>query len=389
MEKEQLEKKVTWLDQERRKASEIIAEQEKRLAVLEKALAKEQQGIKALDKQSTHLAELPEKLDEFEKRLNAFGIESKKEIQDFEKRTKLQEKSLQQEQKGLNKLLEDFRKEVGELQILHKGLNDQGEKLGHLTAHVDVLDESIKNVISGEQRRGQLALSLEESSKQDAQRLTEMHAEVASLLSRLESAAKKTESMLSVQRKMDKRMDELAAAEQTRRTEQKVFFDNALSEQDERQRVWKDWGKRFEQIEVQSTEIAAHLKDIETTDLAVKRAQRAFDELVEKINRRINELTEIQRLGDQRFRQEWSTFQADGQKRWSNFALTHEEQQREGARQQEKLAGQVGELEDSLREVQDTLQYLSEQSERNLQTLLEMARDSLAEHERFLSSNSR
>ncbi|HLE74143.1 MAG TPA: hypothetical protein VI688_07850, partial [Anaerolineales bacterium] len=65
------------------------------------------------------------------------------------------------------------------------------------------------------------------------------------------------------------------------------------------------------------------------------------------------------------------------------------EQQREGARQQEKLAGQVGELEDSLREVQDTLQYLSEQSERNLQTLLEMARDSLAEHERFLSSNSR
>ena len=386
MEKEQLEKKVTWLDQERRKASEIIAEQEKRLAALEKALAKEQQDIKALDKQSTSLAALPEKFDEFEKQLKVFGTESKKEIQDFEKRTKLQEKSLQQEQKGLSKLLDDFRKEVGELQILHKGLNDQGEKLGQLTTHVDGLDESIKNVISGEQRRGQLALSLEESSKQDAQRLTEMHAEVASLLSRLESAAKKTESMLSVQRKMDKRMDELAAAEETRRTEQKVFFDNALSEQDERQRVWKDWGKRFEQIELQSTEIAAHLKDIETTDLAVKRAQRAFDELVEKINRRINELTEIQRLGDQRFRQEWSTFQADSQKRWSSFTLSHEEQTREGVRQREKLTAQMTQIEDSLREMQDTLQHLTDQSERNMQTLLELARDSLAENERFLNS---
>jgi len=386
MEKEQLEKKVTWLDQERRKASEIIAEQEKRLAALEKALAKEKQGIKALDKQSTSLAALPEKFDEFEKQLKVFGTESKKEIQDFEKRTKLQEKSLQQEQKGLSKLLDDFRKEVGELQILRKRLNDQGEKLGQLTAYVVGLDESIKNVISGEQRRGQLALSLEESSKQDAQRLTEMHAEVASLLSRLESAAKKTESMLSVQRKMDKRMDELAAAEQTRRTEQKVFFDNALSEQDERQRVWKDWGKRFEQIEVQSTEIAAHLKDIETTDLAVKRAQRAFDELVEKINRRINELTEIQRLGDQRFRQEWSTFQADSQKRWSSFTLSHEEQTREGVRQREKLTAQMTQIEDNLREVQDTLQHLTDQSERNLQTLLELARDSLAENERFLNS---
>jgi len=386
MEKEQLEKKVTWLDQERRKASEIIAEQEKRLAALEKALAKEQQGIKTLDKQSTRLAELPEKFDELEKQMKAFGAESKKEIQDFEKRTKLQEKSLQQEQKGLNKLLEDFRKEVGELQILHKGLNDQGEKLGHLTAHVDGLDESIKNVISGEQRRGQLALSLEESSKQDAQRLTEMHAEVASLLSRLESAAKKTESMLAGQRKVEKRMDELAAAEETRRAEQKAFFDNALSELDERQRVWKDWGKRFEQIELQSTEIGVHLKDIETTDLAVKRAQRAFDELVEKINRRINELTEIQRLGDQRFRQEWSTFQADSQKRWSSFTLSHEEQTREGVRQREKLTAQMTQIEDSLREMQDTLQHLTDQSERNLQTLLEMARDSLAENERFLNS---
>src|SRR3990172_6893651 len=209
MEKEQLENKVTWLDQERRKASEIIAEQEKRIAVLEKALAKEQQGIKALDKQSPRLAEMPKKFDEFEKQLKVFGTESKKEIQDFEKRTKSQEKSLQQEQKGLSKLLDDFRKEVGELQILRKGLTDQGEKLGQLTAHVGGLDESIKNVISGEQRRGQLALSLEEGSKQDSQRLTEMHAEVASLLSRLESAAKKTENMLSVQRKMDKRMDEL------------------------------------------------------------------------------------------------------------------------------------------------------------------------------------
>jgi undecaprenyl pyrophosphate synthase len=135
--------------------------------------------------------------------------------------------------------------------------------------------------------------------------------------------------------------------------------------------------------------VAVGLKEFESTELALKRAQRAFDELVEKINRRVNELSEIQRLGDQRFRQEWSTFQADAQKRWSNFTLTHEEQQREGTRQQEKLTGQMAQLEDGLREVQDTLQHLSEQTERNLQNVLEMARDSLAEHERFLSSNSR
>jgi membrane-associated HD superfamily phosphohydrolase len=140
---------------------------------------------------------------------------------------------------------------------------------------------------------------------------------------------------------------------------------------------------------LQSGEVAERLKEFDNTEVALKRAQRAFDDLVEKINRRVNELSEIQRLGDQRFRQEWSTFQADGQKRWSDFTLTHEERQRESARQQEKMAAQVAQLENHLRDVQDNLQHLSEQSERNLQNLLEMARDSLAEHERFLNSNSR
>jgi len=100
----------------------------------------------------------------------------------------------------------------------------------------------------------------------------------------------------------------------------------------------------------------------------------------------VNELSEIQRLGEQRFRQEWSTFQADAQKRWASFTLTNEEQLREETRQREKLVEQITTIEDSLREVQDTLQHLRDQSERNLQAVLEMARDSLAEHERFLSN---
>jgi hypothetical protein len=183
-------------------------------------------------------------------------------------------------------------------------------------------------------------------------------------------------------------MDEVFAAEVERKKAQDEFLSKAAMEQTDWQHQWKDWGKRFEGIEKQSGEVAERLKEFDSTEVALKRAQQAFDSLVEKINRRVNELSEIQRLGDQRFRQEWSTFQADGQKRWAGFTLTHEEQQRESGRLQVKLAAQVVKLEESLSEVQDTVQHLSEQSERNLQNLLEMARDSLAEHERFLSSSA-
>jgi DNA repair exonuclease SbcCD ATPase subunit len=384
MEKEQLEKKVEWLDDERRKVVAAAAELEKRLAVLEKALLKEKQGNKTRSANSAKT--VSGQIDELEKEFKSYRTETTKEIQELSKQRTSQEKDTAQDQKGMKKVLEDFRKEIGQLQILQKDLHSQGEKIEQLSGKVKWLDESLGDVLGGEQRRAELARSLEDNSKKDVQRLTEMHAEVASLLGRLEGAAKKTETILAAQRRVDKRVDELVEVEEQRRSEQKAFFDKSAGELDVRQRQWKEWSQRFDLVEAQSAEIGQRLKDIETTDLAVKRAQKSFDELVEKINRRVNELGEIQRLGDQRFRQEWSTFQADAQKRWANFNLTHEEQQREGARQREKLAEQLTQLEDNLREVQDSLHHLSDQSERNLQTLLELARDSLAENERFFSN---
>lgn len=387
MEKEQLEKKVEWLDTERRKALDAVAALEKRLESLEKSISKETASAKSISGHKTRLNNQAEQISALDEQIKTHRAETKAEFQNIEKLRKQQEKTFDQEQKGLSKVLEDFHTEVGQLQTLQKGLNQRAEETAALDSKLERLKVSTQEVITGEQRRNQIASSLEESSKQDVKRLTEMQAEVAALLSRLESAAKQTESMLLSQRKVERRMDEIAAAEAERQKEHDAALEKTALAESDREHRWKEWDKRFTIVEKQSEEIAARLKDIDKTETALKRAQVSFDELVEKIGRRVNELSEIQRLGDQRFRQEWSTFQADAQKRWSSFALSHEEQQRETARQREKLADQVAQLEDNLREIQDAFQHLSDQSERNLQTILEMARDSLAEHERFVSNS--
>ncbi len=389
MEKEQLEKKVEWLDAEHRNALVSIVALENRLASMEKSQTKRESSSKTLATYKARLDAFDTNLADIEKQIKTQQAGNKKEIQTVDKQANQLEKTFLQENKGLSKIVEDFRKEVGQLQALQKNINDHGEKIRQTEGRIESLNESIQDIITGEQKRAQLAQSLEQSSREDTQRLAEMHAEVAALLTRLESAAKQTEGIRLSQNKVEKRVEEMSAAEEERKKAHDEFLTKAALAQSDWQHQWREWGKRFEAVEQQSGEVAERLKEFDNTEVALKRAQRAFDDLVEKINRRVNELSEIQRLGDQRFRQEWSTFQADAQKRWSNFTLTHEEQQRESTRQQEKLTGQMAQLEDGLREVQDTLHHLSEQSERNLQNLLEMARDSLAEHERFLSSNSR
>ncbi|UYN92014.1 MAG: hypothetical protein KIT70_00615 [Anaerolineales bacterium] len=386
MEKEQLEKKVQWLDEERRKAIAENDELKKRLEVLERSLLRSQKTSANRSESKAKVKSLADQVAELETELKNQGSQFKEQILELSTQRKTQDKTLAQEQKGLSKVLDDFRKEIADLQALRKGLNEQSQSVLKLSGSVQRLEEAVTEVERGEDQRAKIAKNIEKNSQQDIKRLTEMHAEVAALISRLDTAAKRTELILDGQRKVDKRVDEVFEAEEQRKQTQATFLEQAGIQEDERKRTMKEWGKRFELVEEQSNSLMRHLKELETTDLAVKRAQRSFDELVEKINRRVNELSEIQRLGEQRFRQEWSTFQADSQKRWANFNLTSEEQLREEGRQREKLVDQVTTIEDNLREVQDTLQHLTDQSERNLQTLLELARDSLAENERFISN---
>ncbi len=387
MEKEQLEKKVEWLDAERRKALESVASLEKRLASLEKSQTKRESSSQTLSTYKKRLDAFEKGVADLEKRIKAQQTASKKQAQGLDMQAKQLEKSFQQETKGISNVVEDFREEVGKLQSLQKTVNTHGEKFAPLGSRVDALKESIQEVITGEQKRAQLAESLEQASKEDAQRLTQMHADVAALLTRLESAGKQTEGIRISQRKVEQHMEEMLSSEKDRKDAQQEFLQQASLANVERERVWKEWGQRFQVFEQQSAEIAERLSAVEATEQAVKRAQTAFDELSEKIGRRVNELNEIQRLGDQRFRQEWSTFQADAQKRWSNFTLSQEEQQRERVRQVEKLGDQMIQLEDAIHDIQEGMQHLGDQSERTLQAMLEMARDALAENERFVSNS--
>jgi hypothetical protein len=107
-----------------------------------------------------------------------------------------------------------------------------------------------------------------------------------------------------------------------------------------------------------------------------------MEEVTQKVERRINEITEIQRLAEERFRQEWVTFRADDQKRWTNYTLTMEEQHSESQRLYDRLAEKVTQLEDTLQDVQDLLHQANEHTEKRLQTQLALLHEWITSYER-------
>jgi hypothetical protein len=183
---------------------------------------------------------------------------------------------------------------------------------------------------------------------------------------------------------VETRLHELLSVETERRDAQVAFLDKQNLVQVERDRTWKDWDTRFSTIEKQASDVEAQLAKLELTHREARRSQQSLEELTQRVERRISEMTEIQRLSEDRFRQEWVTFKADDQKRWTNYTLTQEEQRNEVIRQSERLIERITQVEDSLQEEQDLLHQMIEQSEKRLQGLLALSHQWVAENERTM-----
>ena len=87
----------------------------------------------------------------------------------------------------------------------------------------------------------------------------------------------------------------------------------------ERDRTWKGWQSKFDQFKTQAE--AWHRRWSTSTNPSAPPSapRKPTPDLNQKLERRINEITEIQRLADDRIRQEWVTFKADDQKRWTGL----------------------------------------------------------------------
>lgn len=387
MENGQLEKKVEWLDQERRSALDAVAKLEKRIASLESDLAEERGKITPLQKELARLSVLVDKVDGFEKDLKANKKEIQKDLKDQQKANAAGRDDLKRafakDHTDLQQSLQDLAGQLKDLKTLEKEQKKLFQEDDCLSEKLVALEKALDGVLEAEQQREARLTTIQETSDKATNRMAETRGEVEAALDKMQKAVTRVEIVSQDQRKLEERVDAINTDQDELRTQQQEFLDKFASEDMARSRQWGEWGKRFDKIETQSQEMATRLKEMETADIAVRRAQRAFDELVEKINRRVNELNEMQRLGEQRFRQEWSTFQADSQKRWSIFTLGYDEQRQEAKRQRDRLAQQITNIEDNLTDVQDTAAHLSEQLERYLQNMLEVFRETLSENERF------
>ena len=378
MENEQLLQRLEWLEEERRKDKTAIAMLQERLNALEALQPNLAQQIKDLSAENARLSSAMGRFEQIDATIAQLRIEFTRSLETTERqrndRDREAEKTRLADLEMLNKAIGEVRKGLEPISELRRGLQARVEEDFRLARLIEETSQKVLQTRRSDDEYRHAQKLLEENQRQDNKRITDLTGEVAALRKRIEEQRGKVDLVSDAQRRIETRISDFQAADTERRQAIASFIEKQTMGIVERERTWKEWQTRFEEIERTSTNIDAQLQALDATQRAVKRAQEAFEEITQRFERRINEITEMQRLVEERFRQEWVAFKADDQKRWANYSLTQEEQQREVTRQFEKLTERLLPIEDMLQQLKERLTQLTEDTSKRLQSLLTLNR---------------
>lgn len=391
MDLEQIIKRLDWLDDERRKDKTTIATLEEKINTLAGSIPPLLQQIKEQSLDLARLSANMPRFDQLEAMIGQVRVETNRAVESSERQRVERDRDIEKQRRAdmeaLNIGIGDVRKGLEPIAELKRSLQARVEEDFRLGRLIEELEQKLVESTRGDEEYRRALKLLEDAQRQDTKRLTDLQGEVAASRKRLEEQRGKADVNADSLRKIEMRLAEYQAAEGERRQAQTAFIEKQNLLQVERDRVWKDWKVRFEVIEKSAQNLDAQLQTLDATHRAVKRAQDGFDEISQRFERRINEITEMQRLTEDRFRQEWVSFKADDQKRWTNYTLSQEETQREVGRQFEKLNERLVLLEDLTQEMNDLQHQFSEETQKRLQSMLSTARDWVEQYDKTFGQN--
>lgn len=377
MDLEQIVKRLEWLDDERRKDRTTIATLEKRLEAYENTIPPLHEQIKEIDREVARVSAMLDRFDQIESSVANLRVEITRKIESVDKQRQEHDRELEKirrdDLESLNRAVAEARKGFDPIPEMKTKLNARVEEEFRLNRLIEGLEQKIDENIRSDEEYRRAQKILQEGRRQDTKRLTDLQAEVSAFRKRLDEQRGKVELFTDSVRKLELRLGEIQSAEAERRQVQTAFIEKQNMANLERERAWKEWQAQFEVIAGQAVNLESQMQTLDTTHRAVKRAQESFDEIKMRFERRLNEITEMQRLVEERFRQEWVSFKADDQKRWTNYTLTQEEQQRDVTRKIEKQNERIVQLDDLYRDIEDVIKQIMEENQKRLQGLVELS----------------
>ncbi len=386
METGQFEQRLAWLEEQQRKVGQQASKLAESLGVVEATLAKVSRQGQELSADLARMNAVASRLQQFEETIHKHRQEVARMLGEAEERRTAKEKAQHQlrqaEVEEAGRAIAEIRLDLGLLGEVQQSLDARREEELRISRTLDAMRKQLETLMTRDGDRAEALASLEDDRRQEARRTADSQVELSAYRGRVDALGVLADQLGDQARRAETRLTELVASEGERQEMLGLWLEQQNLRQSEQDRNWREWERRFQLFEKRAGEIDERILAYEDTYRGLRQLRDELAQLIERTERRINEITEIQRLAEDRMKRDWTSFLADDAKRWNAHKLTLDEQWREHGRAHEKLGAGVAGHEERLTSTEDRLATMESDTKGRLGELLGMIRDWAAEGQR-------
>jgi hypothetical protein len=378
---EDIKTRVDWLDGERRKDKALWNQWKDKLDALDSTAASQTKQLQELATQLAHLSArmTPAKIEDV---LAQAREDTNHMLETMEKRRlALDERTAKArtvERDRVDKTFLDIQTKLDALSESRNVADARKEEQTRQAALLQDMRKTLDTIKQRDEERGRIIAAAEEGRRQDIRRMAEIQGEQQAVRAKAGEADAHLEALESGVRRLDSKVADLMSSELDRRNAQALWQEQQTAANLERDRQWKDWEKR---VNASVTRMEDFLGKLETYSEALRAMQQAtseFQELNERMELRLREMAEMQRIQEDRLRQDWAAFLADDQKRYTVQTLAREDEWREHDRQSAKSMDRLARMEQKVDDFTGVVRASQENNRAQLEALANMIREWLA-----------
>ena len=381
----QLSRMIEWLDEERRRDKAKIAKLEEQLLQQRDYAESMTRRINSLESElaAARTAFLPVGRDnEIVEYLRA---EIQQQVEALEAKRILAEREAERRAENAREVLSRPIRELSERLDRFERISDElaafrveRDRLANAIAALTQRMEDVTRMLEEPERR---LTFLEEQRRQDSRRLSEIQSELPELQKQVDSLRPKLDLLESLALRNEKLILDIQAADRDRREQTQQFIEQQTLLAQQRDARVEELTRHFAAYD---EEMRRRIERFETWAEAYRQMKKIiedFERIGERLERRIGEVAEMQRLAEERFRQEWNAWTADEQRRFRQFTLANDEAWRTHNKEFEAFRAKIGEAIALFVPIQESLDRLWRLQRAQAELFRERYNALLAEHD--------
>ena len=362
MEINQIASMIEWLDEERRRDKALIAALAERVAHQSDSVDTMQRRVNTVESDQALIKQeaLPAKKEhdiieqvrqDMEQMLENAEARRLTAEREAERRLELQRENIQRAVAELSEKADRLERRLANI----SDIQTEGDRLTNAMRLLNQEVDDLTKKLEGPDRRLSF---LEEQRRTDARRLAEIESELPEYKKSVDSLPPKLALLEDLALRNDRRIQDFNNVDRERRDQIQQFIDQQQLLAQQRDQQLAELSKRFG---VHDEELQKNIERFEVWAQAYREMKRIVDDfnrIGERLERRISEASEMQRLSEERFRGEWKDWRDEDQKRWKQLTLSSDEVWRNHDREFENFTKRIDSLEGGLPSLRSNIERL-------------------------------